>query len=222
MRKKKLPICFVDDDEREIRRFRENMGKWFTIGAGHSVHDALADVRAKGTRWPSLFLLDIYFPTGPLNTKGELADLAEARKAVLLSQARLNGLLGKLGQTTDAGLGNATQVRKLRALRRTPYAFLSRKATVENVSTALNGGAIAVLKKPDPTQLGVDIERDYDMAMADTSTSLASQIRTAISESGWWWSHREAVAAFVLGLVAGVLSNFLFALLVRAVCKGGS
>src|SRR5262249_43917804 len=114
------------------------------------------------------------------------------------------------------------EVSGLRVLRRIPFAFLTRKATVENVITALRGKAVAVVKKPDPKDPGPNIERAYDAAMAAESRLLASQIRSAISKASWWRKHREAVVFFVLGLVSGVLANLLYAIATRTLSKGSS
>ena len=34
---KKRTVCYVDDDEVEIDRFRRNLGKYYVIGAGTSL-----------------------------------------------------------------------------------------------------------------------------------------------------------------------------------------
>ena len=59
-------VCFVDDDPEETRCVREFLGDRFVIGAGQSIPAALEDLRNKGVNKPDLFLLDMYFPKGPL------------------------------------------------------------------------------------------------------------------------------------------------------------
>jgi PleD family two-component response regulator len=60
----KKSILFVDDDSREVVRFREVMGTRFGIGAGITLEDALAELRNRGVTKPDLVLLDLYYGPG--------------------------------------------------------------------------------------------------------------------------------------------------------------
>jgi hypothetical protein len=81
-------ICFVDDDPREISRFRKHLSGRFDIGAGSSIVDALDDLRNTTHRKPDVFLLDMYRFEGPTTSEVEEHKLREARAEVLQAEAK--------------------------------------------------------------------------------------------------------------------------------------
>lgn len=56
----KNSICFVDDDQDEIRRFRDSMGERYTLGAGVTLDQAIEELRQNRVPKPDLILLDLY------------------------------------------------------------------------------------------------------------------------------------------------------------------
>jgi len=209
MMTRKRRLCFVDDDPQEIRRFRENMTPRFIVGAGTSRNAALEDLRSQGHSSPDLWILDLYFPEGGTSTPEQLDALASARQRLLDSQAEFASLLASLGQSPRGGLRLADQL--YRFGRRAPFAFFSRKATAEDVVQALDVGALRVIKKPDPTADERGAARSltdaYDSALSRSSHDVARDIEDAITRSTFWWKHREAIVAFLVGIISSLVAG---------------
>jgi CheY-like chemotaxis protein len=208
MSTRKHAICFVDDDPDEVRRFREDLGRHFAIGAGSSLREAVADL--KGGRKPDLFVLDLYFPEGPLNTQEQLERLHAARRQFLLAQARFNSVLAALGQRPQGGLGLARRVREQYGL--CGCVFFTRKGTLEDALMAQDFGALKVMKKPDPNDAEIEgrsLSDAYDLAFSNNSAKIASEIEDIIKTTGWWWKNKARVEGFVSGVVASVMAAVL-------------
>ncbi len=172
----KHAVCFIDDDPEELRRFQECLGEYFVIGAGTTLDAALEDLRSQGRDHPDLFVLDMYFPEGGVNTEAERAELHAAWDEVVRAQAALQAVLAKLGQSSRGGEALAKQVGG-------PYVFFTRKATLEEGMQALRQGARAVIKKPDPTESereGRSRAEAYDQALRNHAGEIAGEITRAI------------------------------------------
>jgi CheY-like chemotaxis protein len=142
-------VCFVDDDPEEIRRFRRYLEGRFLVGAGTSLPEALEDLRKQGRDAPDVFALDLYFPRGEPNTPEERAELGRAWSRFLEARAELLGVLGRLRQSPEGGFVLARQLTE--RFPGIPVAFFTRKGTLEDAIQALEEGAAAIVKKPDPT-----------------------------------------------------------------------
>ncbi len=149
MGKRKPSVCFIDDSDYELRRFRENLQSRFEIGVGRTLDDALADLQKQGFKKPDIFVLDMYFPEGPQNTIQQLSELNAAWAKYRAAHADFMSTLARLGQTIAGGEALADQIRKRYGSPK--YVFLSRKATLEEGLRALGRGALDVIKKPDPS-----------------------------------------------------------------------
>jgi DNA-binding NarL/FixJ family response regulator len=219
MRRRRHSLCFVDDDPAELRRFRENLKSEFVIGVGRTLDDALADLKKNGRERPDLFVLDLYFSEGPLNNEAELSELRAAWDRYKLAQADFMAVLAKLRQTSHGGLTLAEDVWQRYHSRN--YVFFTRKATLEEGLMAINRGrALRIMKKPDAHPAEAEtrtLTEAYDSAFRDKAHEIASELRSYIRRTSWWWKHREsvwsAIIAFILGYGASVLANVTPALL---------
>ncbi len=143
-------LCFVDDDPEEVRRFRHLLGSRFHVAGGTTLEAALADLSARGLGSPDVFVLDLYFAEGSPSTEAERGELAEAWARFLEAKAQLGRVLRRLRQTPEGGLRLARRIREERPA--VPIAFFTRKGTLEDAAEALDEGAAAILKKPDPDE----------------------------------------------------------------------
>ena len=213
MRRRRHSLCFVDDDLAELRRFRENLKSEFVIGVGRTLDDALADLKRNGRERPDLFVLDLYFPDGPLNTEPELAELRTSWDRYKLAQADFMAVLAKLRQTSHGGLTLAEDL--WQRYRSRNYVFFTRKATLEEGLIAISRGhALGIMKKPDahPTEAeDRTLAEAYDSAFHDKAREIAAELSSFIRTTSWWWKHHESVwsaaIAFILGYIASVLAN---------------
>ncbi|MCP4609864.1 MAG: hypothetical protein GY845_14240 [Planctomycetes bacterium] len=138
-------ICFVDDDEKfEIPLFCDVFGKAFDIIAASDYVELKSQIDSRENWKPDLFVLDLYFPSGPENREAIKAlraeplsvtnDNAEIRTAYtnyLRAQNRLAGVLDAWKQNPDGGLKLAENVAV--DYPDVPIVFYSRKATFEDV-----------------------------------------------------------------------------------------
>ena len=213
MKKRRRSLCFVDDDPAELRRFCENLKSDFVIGAGRTLDEALADLRSSGRERPDLFVLDLYFPEGPLNTEAELVELRAAWDRYKLEQAAFLAVLAKCRQTSHGGVALAEDI--WQRYRSRNYVFFTRKATLEEGLTAIGRShALGIMKKPDPHPAGAEdrtLTAAYDSAFRDNARAIAAELSSYIRGTSWWSKHREsvwsAVIAFILGYAASLLAN---------------
>ncbi len=210
MDKHKPSICFIDDSDSELRRFRNNLGSWFEIGVGRTLDDALTDLQKKGPERPDLFVLDMYFPEGALNTEQELAESSAAWAKYRTAHADFMSTLSRLGQTSAGGEALADQIRNRYGSPN--YVYLSRKATLEEGLRALKRGALDVIKKPDPNSTeahGMSLTQAEDEAFRHRSSEIAAELSEAIRKTTWWWKHREAFWSALVAFFSGILANVL-------------
>ena len=215
MSKRKPTVCFVDDSDHELRRFRENLESRFVIGIGRTLDDAMADLQKQRRGKPDIFVLDLYFPEGPRNTEAELTELNEAWAKYNNAHADFLSVLARLRQTSAGGEALAEQVWKAYGSRN--YVFFTRKATLEEGLRCLRRGALDVIKKPDPNiteAQGSSLPEAQDEAFRNKSPEIAAELLEAIRKASWWWKHREAfytgLVAFVIGILTNVLTQIFY------------
>jgi len=178
-------LCFVDDDADEVRRFREQLGGTFLIGAATSLPDAVERLRRQGRGEPDLFVLDLYFPEGPPNTAEELRELAGAWAHFLEAKAAFAGVLQRLRQSSQGGLALARSVRA--AFPGARFSFFTRKGTLEDAIEVLGAGAASIIKKPDPTdeeRAGRPVSEAYDLAFRRALPTVLRGIACALRDAG--------------------------------------
>jgi len=138
-------ICFIDDDEEfEIPLFRDVFGEAFDIITASEYVDLKSKIESRENWTPDLFVLDLYFPSGPenkeaikelkaepLSVKNDNAEIKMAYINYLQAQKRLKEVLDAWNQNADGGLILAEKVTA--DYPDTPIVFYSRKATPEDV-----------------------------------------------------------------------------------------
>ena len=138
-------ICFIDDDENfEIPLFCDVFGETFDIIAASDYVELKSQIDSRENWKPDLFVLDLYFPSGPANREAINAlkaeplsvtnDNAEIRTAYinyLKVQNRLARVLDAWKQNPNGGLKLAEKVAV--DYPDVPIVFYSRKASFEDV-----------------------------------------------------------------------------------------
>jgi len=138
-------ICFVDDDEEfEIRLFCDVFGEAFDIIAASDYAELKSQIGSRENWKPDLFVLDLYFPSGPANreavealraeplfVENDNAEIRTAYRNYLRAKARLAGVLDAWKQNANGGLLLAEKV--VADYPDVPIVFYSRKATLEDV-----------------------------------------------------------------------------------------
>jgi len=95
----KKAICFVDDDEDELSRFRENMDSRYIIGAGADLDAALNQLESNRVEKPDLFLLDLYYgPTVEVTLRNRIQ---EADKKLTAMEDEIRALLLEAKQSPE-------------------------------------------------------------------------------------------------------------------------
>jgi hypothetical protein len=137
---RKYSLCFVDDDEHELNRFKAAFEDEFYVGIGTDLGKAEANLREalpcrRFNFWRPkvhLYVLDMYFPTGTTNTPEQRAKLAKALGDCRKANQHLKTVLGELHQTFDDGRNQATRVKRRGFVRKTPFVFFTRKGSLED------------------------------------------------------------------------------------------
>ena len=138
-------ICFVDDDEEfEIPLFCDVFGEAFDIIAASDYAELKSQIDSRENWKPDLFVLDLYFPSGPANreavealkteslfVENDNAEIRTAYRNYLRAKARLAGVLDAWKQNANGGLLLAEKV--VADYPDVPIVFYSRKATLEDV-----------------------------------------------------------------------------------------
>ncbi|NQT03025.1 MAG: hypothetical protein HQ580_13435 [Planctomycetes bacterium] len=136
-------ICFIDDDEKfEIPLFCDVFGEDFDIVAATDYDELKSQIDSRKGWTPDLFVLDLYFPSGPANKEAIKAlraeplsakdDNAEIRTAYinyLKAKERLARVLDAWNQNAYGGFKLAEKVSA--DYPEVPIVFYSRKATLE-------------------------------------------------------------------------------------------
>lgn len=142
-------ICFIDDDEKfEIPLFRRAFEETFDVITASDYASLKQQIDSREVWEPDLFVLDLYFPSGPANQdtievlKTELLSLendnAEIRAAYrnhLKTAGRFHRVLDAWNQNSDGGLKLAEKITI--DYPTVPIVFYSRKATLEDAVRCL-------------------------------------------------------------------------------------
>ena len=154
-------ICFIDDDMVfEIPLFNDVFGDVYDVVAEDSYDTAKKRIAARGEWAPDLFVLDLYFPSGPPDdrTVEELSestltledDRGQIRAAYanhLRAKERFDAVLDAWRQGPAGGLEIANRV--VADFPGVPIVFYSRKATFEDAVRCLaTDGVWGLQKKP--------------------------------------------------------------------------
>ncbi len=154
-------ICFVDDDEEfEIPLFCDVFGEAFDIIAASDYAELKSQIDSREKWKPDLFVLDLYFPSGPANreavealradtlfVENDNAEIRTAYRNYLKAKARLAGVLVAWKQNANGGLILAEKI--VVDYPDVPIVFYSRKATLEDVVRCMAARNIwSVEKKP--------------------------------------------------------------------------
>jgi hypothetical protein len=223
---RKHSLCFVDDDEHELRRFKAAFKDDFYVGIGTDLGMAEANLSAilprhrfKVRFWRrkvDLYVLDMYFPTGTTNTSEQRARLAKAWANCCKANHQLRTILAELHQTFAGGRELATQVRRRGFLRKPPFVFFTRKGNLEDGIEAYEQvKPIAVIKKPDPWDETDASEEAKDNALLESRQTIRKKFQTAIDNASFFYQHKETILALIIGFVTGVLANSAFLLFHR-------
>jgi CheY-like chemotaxis protein len=138
-------ICFIDDDgEFEIPLFCDVFGEAFDIIAASDYAELKSQIDSRENWKPDLFVLDLYFPSGPANqeaiealredslsVENDNAEIRTAYRNYLRAKTRLAGVLDAWKQNANGGLILAEKV--VADYPDVPIVFYSRKATLEDV-----------------------------------------------------------------------------------------
>jgi hypothetical protein len=217
----KYSLCFVDDDEYELKRFKTAFEDEFYVGIGTDLGKAEANLRAVLPRrmfnfWRrkvNLYVLDMYFPTGTTNTPEQRAKLAEAWGNCCKANQQLRTVLAELHQTFDGGRELAARVKRRGLFRKPPFVFFTRKGNIEDGILAYEQvKAMAVIKKPDPWDETDTSETAKDDALFSSRETVGKKLQSAIDNASFYYQHKETVLALLIGFATGMLANWAFLL----------
>jgi len=152
-------ICFVDDDEKfEIPLFCDVFGEAFDIIAASDYAELKSQIDSRENWKPDLFVLDLYFPSGPANreavealkteplfVENDKAEIRTAYRNYLRAKARLAGVLDAWKQNANGGLLLAEKV--VADYPDVPIVFYSRKATLEDVVRCMAARNVWLVEK---------------------------------------------------------------------------
>ena len=154
-------VCFIDDDGRfEVPLFKDVFGDVYDVIAEDSYEGAKNGIGARREWTPDLFVLDLYFPSGPADERA-IEELSESTFAVeddrgqmraaygnyLRAKERLDAVLEAWRQGPDGGLEIARRV--VVDFPGVPIVFYSRKARFEDaVRCMASDGVWGLRKKP--------------------------------------------------------------------------
>lgn len=218
---RKYSLCFVDDDEHELNKFKAAFESEFYVGIGTDLGKAEANLREvlprrKFNFWRPkvhLYVLDMYYPTGTTNNSEQRANLAKALGDCCKANRHLKTVLAELHQTFDDGRDQATRVKRRGFVRKTPFVFFTRKGHLEDCVLAYEQvRPMAVIKKPDPWDEADVSEEAKDNALFSSRDTIAKKLRIAIDNAGFFYQHKEAVLASLISFGMGLLANSVFLL----------
>jgi CheY-like chemotaxis protein len=192
---RKRSLCLIDDEESELHRARANLSEHFRVGVGATIAKAISDL---GSGKPDLFLLDMYY--GPTTSQEQRELVAAGRRRFLEAQAEFRSTLEACGQSAEGGLSLADDIRRDYA--GVPFAFFTRKGTLEDAVKAFDKGADAVLKKPDPDTSDLSgrcLDDAYDVAFARRKNEIFIQLERLIARNTLWAKHKAWAQGFIMG-----------------------
>ena len=154
-------ICFIDDDEKfEIPLFHRAFGKTFDVITASDYASLKLQIDSRENWKPDLFVLDLYFPSGPasqgvietlktepLSLENDNAEIQAAYRNYRKASIRLRSILDAWNQNSEGGLRLAEKVAA--DYPTVPIVFYSRKATHEDVVRCLAAKNVwSVERKP--------------------------------------------------------------------------
>jgi hypothetical protein len=197
----KKSILFVDDDKKEVVRFREVMGARYAIGAGVTLEDALAELRdSGGVTKPDLVLLDLYY--GPETREEMREEIEKADDELSLAEEKVRRVLEKARQSPDGGLELAEQVHA--QIPTSARAFFSRKAFLKDALNAYKK-ELPLVEKPDPNEGDKTTGDPYKSAMRRHFGELSRQFDGIIYKNTFWAKHREVINGALVGFLVSLV-----------------
>jgi CheY-like chemotaxis protein len=199
-------ICFVDDDEKfEIPLFCDVFGEAFDIIAANDYAELKSQIDSRENWKPDLFVLDLYFPSGPANreavealraeplfVENDNAEIRTAYRNYLRAKTRLAGVLDAWKQNANGGLMLAEKV--VADYPDVPIVFYSRKATLEDVVRCMAAKNVwSVERKPT----GNDSADTIELTRLDQQ-HIIGRFKMAISKADSGELERKKEAAEVL------------------------
>ena len=142
-------ICFIDDDEEfETPLFHRAFGETFDVITASDYANLKLRIDSRENWRPDLFVLDLYFPSGParqgtiealktepLSLENDNAQIRAAYRNCRKASTRLCSILDAWNQNSEGGLKLAKKVAA--DYPTVPIVFYSRKATLEDVIRCL-------------------------------------------------------------------------------------
>ncbi len=199
-------ICFIDDDEKfELPLFCDVFGEDFDIVAATDYDELKSQIDSRKGWTPDLFVLDLYFPSGPANQ-----DAIEALKAEPLSlendkaeiratyinyrraRERFGSILNAWNQSSEGGLRLAEKVTA--DYPKVPIIFYSRKATLEEAIRCMTAKNVWWVEKK-PT--GKDTTETIELTKS-AKQRIARRFEAVISKVGAGKVNRLKEAAKIL------------------------
>jgi hypothetical protein len=193
-----------DDDEDEIKRFRDNLASRYMLDTGTTLTAALNDLKQQRISKPDLILLDLYF--GPRPDQNKRREMLEADAELAKMERQVRELLISSGQSPEEGFKLADEA--ARRCPRVPRAFFSRRAYLEDAMRAHEIG-LSLLEKPDP-----DDKEDYDNAFKRHAAAVSGKIDRIIYLNGFWVRNRQRLEGFAVGIL-GLVAKFGWDLLTK-------
>ncbi|MGA9365727.1 MAG: hypothetical protein WBW16_15305 [Bacteroidota bacterium] len=200
----KPAICFIDNEKDEIDRFCRYLDKWFVIGAGTSVKQAMDELKNRHVEKPNAFIFDLYFSDGATSVKDPDIFLSSARAKFVAAETELYEALSKLRQTADGGFACARTVAHMKK----PIIFFTRKGTIDNAIRAYETeNAATVIKKPDPPAGKVinashkKLMELYDAEFEKRAHEIAEKIERAIDRSKWFHKYKSELIGAGFGAI---------------------
>jgi CheY-like chemotaxis protein len=209
---RKKVVCFIDDDEGELKRFQEAMRDQpskadpFTCVTATTYQDCMSKLSTMKLK-PDLWVLDLFFGERPA-TEEEKEEMAGRFANLEQHLADFRKYLAGINQGSKMGLD---LLRTCRENHRAPAIMFTRKGTLQDSIDCYEAGATAVLKKPMPPAFTGT--RDHknallDRAMAEQAVYLRGKFVDAITANSFWQKHR-GITFFVLGVIFTAISNML-------------
>lgn len=142
-------ICFIDDDEKfEIPLFHRAFDETFDVIPANDYASLKLKIDSREAWRPDLFVLDLYFPSGPashgtiealktepLSLENDNAEIRVAYRNYRKASTRFRSILDAWNQNSDGGLKLAEKVAA--DYPAVPIVFYSRKATLQDVIRCL-------------------------------------------------------------------------------------
>jgi len=181
-------ICFIDDDERfEIPLFHRAFDEIFDIITASDYATLKLKIDSREAWRPDLFVLDLYFPSGPtsqvtiealktepLSIENDNAEIRAAYRNYRRASTRFRSILDAWNQNSDGGLKLAEKVAA--DYPAVPIVFYSRKATLENVIRCLAANNVCWVERK-PT--GKDSAETIELTMS-AKQRIANRFETVI------------------------------------------